>query len=93
MWPNRLYIKYEYDVISPTYWKYRNNGYVASGDKLNDKGLVIKREFQIDIAPFLRKVNNEASSEAKKLAISLGVELEKGYTIVKPHTRTYNKIK
>lgn len=83
----------KYEVISPQYWKYRNRGYKSDNDEINLKGMVVKREFEIEIAPFIRKINGEASKEAKDLADKLGLILEKGYTIVKPHTRTYNKQK
>lgn len=83
----------KYNVISPRYWKYRHNGYVSNNDKVDSRGVVIKREFEIEIAPFLRRINGEPSTEAITLANKLGVILEKGYTIVKPHTRTYNKLK
>lgn len=82
----------EYDIISPVYWKYRDKNYTSQNDTIRD-GVVVKREFQVEIAPFLRKINGEASEEAKALAKKLCINLDKGFTIVKPHTRTYNKIK
>lgn len=82
----------EYEVISPTYWKYRGRGYKTDKDVTNSKGVVIKREFEIEVAPFLRKITGVCGVEAKKLAKELGIVLEEGYTIVKPHTRTYNKV-
>lgn len=85
--------KLKYNVISPQYWKYRNKNYISSNDKVDNKGVVVKREFKIEIAPFLRKINGEPSKDSLKLANKLGVILKKGYTIVKPHTRTYNKVK
>lgn len=83
----------KYDVISPKYWKYRDRGYKSENDEMDHKGVVIKREFEVEIAPFIRKINGEASKEAKDLAKKLGVILEDGHTIVKPHTRHYNKQK
>ena len=83
----------KYEVISPTYWKYRNRGYKSENDKTDYKGVVIKREFEIEIAPFIRKIDGVASNEAKSLAKKLGVILEDGHTIVKPHIRHYNKQK
>lgn len=82
----------KYDIISPNYWKYRNKGYKTSGDKVDLSGVVIKREYEIEIAPFIRKIQGEPSKEAIKIANRLGVVLEKGNTIVRPHTRTYNKV-
>ena len=82
----------EYDVISPSYWKYRNKNYISQNDTLRD-GIVVKREFEVEIAPYLRKINGEPSKEAKALAKKLCISLEEGYTIVKPHTRVYNKVK
>lgn len=81
----------EYDVISPSYWKYRNNNYISENDIVDNKGVVIKREFEVKIAPFIRKINSEASLEARNLAKKLCVKLEEGHTIVKPHVRTYKK--
>lgn len=83
----------KYSVISPVYWKYRNKGYISSNDKVNNAGVIVKREFEIEIAPFLRKISGKPSNEALELADKLGIFLEKGYTIVKPHTRTYNSQK
>ena len=83
-------IELKYEVISPTYWKYRDRGYKSENDTTDHKGVVIKREFEIEIAPFLRKIKGTASSEAQALAKKLGIILENGYTIVKPHTRHYN---
>lgn len=82
-----------YDIISPTYWKYRDNGYTSSKDKVDNMGIVVKREFDVEVAPFLRKINGECGKEAKELAKKLGIVLKDGYTIVKPHTRTYNKVR
>ena len=82
--------KLNYEAIAPTYWKYRNRGYKSENDTLNDKGVVVKREFKIEIAPFIRKIKGQPSNDAIKLSKQLGVILEDGYTIVKPHTRTYN---
>lgn len=82
--------KLKYEVISPTYWKYRDRGYKSENDTTDHKGVVIRREFEVEIAPFLRKINGAASSEAQILAKKLGIVLEDGYTIVKPHTRHYN---
>ena len=82
-----------YEVISPTYWKYRDRDYKSENDKIDHKGIVVKREFEIEIAPFIRKIGGEASNEAKSLAKKLGVVLKDGHTIVKPHTRHYNKQK
>ena len=82
-----------YDVISPVYWKYRDKGYTTENDVLSkDKNLILKREFEIDIAPFLRKINGTPSQEALTLARKLSIDLKDRYTIVKPHKRTYNKI-
>ena len=85
--------KMSYEVISPKYWKYRDRGYKSENDKTDYKGVVIKREFEIEIAPFIRKIDGVASNEAKSLAKKLGVILEDGHTIVKPHIRHYNKQK
>ena len=80
----------KYEVISPTYWKYRDRGYKSENDTTNSRGVVVKREFEIEIAPFLRKIKGTASSDAQVLAKKLGIVLENGHTIVKPHTRHYN---
>ena len=82
--------KLKYEVISPTYWKYRDRGYKSENDTTDSRGIVVKREFEVEIAPFLRKINGTASNEAQTLAKKLGIVLEDGYTIVKPHTRHYN---
>lgn len=80
-----------YEVIAPTYWKYRGVGYSSSSDVVDSRGVVVKREFEIEVAPFLRKIKGECGLEACKLAKELGILLGKGYTIVKPHIRLYNK--
>ena len=82
-----------YEVISPTYWKYRDRDYKSENDEIDHRGIVVKREFEIEIAPFIRKIQGKASNEAKSLAKKLGVVLKDGHTIVKPHTRHYNKQK
>lgn len=88
------YYKYniDYEVIAPYYWKYRDRNYKSDKDVVNHKGVIIKREYSVDIAPFIRKINGVPSKEAINLSKKLGVILEDGYTIVKPHTRTYNKV-
>lgn len=85
--------KPNYEVIAPYYWKYRDKNYKSENDVVNDKGVVIKREYSIDVAPFIRKISGEPGKEAKALADKLGVILEQGYTIVKAHRRVYNKSK
>lgn len=79
-----------YTVISPYYWRYRNKGYVSKGDKVI-RGVVVKREVEVDIAPFLRRANS-CSNSAIVYAKTIGLDLPKGYTIVKPHKRVYNKV-
>lgn len=83
--------KPEYEVIAPYYWKYRNKDYKSSNDEVDSRGFVVRREYSVDIAPFIRKIGGEPSEESKELASKLGVILEDGYTIVKAHTRIYNK--
>lgn len=80
-----------YEVIAPEYWKYRDRNYVSDNDISDDRGVIIRREYSVEIAPFVRKINGEAGNDAIKLSKKLGIILEDGYTIVRPHTRTYNK--
>ncbi|MFI3211391.1 MAG: hypothetical protein R3Y64_10140, partial [Peptostreptococcaceae bacterium] len=83
---------FRYEVISPKYWKYRHKNYVSSSDVyLNNK--LVKREFDVEVSSYIRKINGKCSGEALELSKRLGVVLEDGYTIVKAHKRTYNKIK
>lgn len=55
--------------------------------------MVIKREFEVGIAPYIRKINGNSSVEADNLAKKLGIDLEEGYTVVKEHKRVYNRVK
>lgn len=87
------YHSLKFSVISPSYWKYRDKNYKSENDVVNNKGVVVKREFEIEIAPFVRKIKGEPSLNALKLADKLGIILEEHHTIVKPHKRTYNKVK
>lgn len=81
-----------YEVISPTYWKYRDHNYMSPKDHESlRKGVKLKREYTVDVSAHLRKGN--PSREAKDLADTLCIELPKGYTIVREHFRTYNKTK
>ncbi|MBQ8997131.1 MAG: hypothetical protein IJ086_00395 [Clostridium sp.] len=88
---NHYKYKPEYEIIAPYYWKYRNKNYVSENDKIDNKGVIIRREYSIDVAPFVRKINGEAGIESQALAKKLGIILDPGYTIVNAHTRTYNK--
>lgn len=90
---DEIYNSIKFSVIAPYYWKYRHKNYKSENDIVDSKGVVIKREFEIEIAPFVRKIKGQPSSEALKLADKLGVVLEEHHTIVKPHKRVYNKIK
>ena len=81
-----------YEVISPNYWKYRDNNYMSPKDHESiKKGVKLKREYTVDVSAHLRKGN--PSQEAKDLADTLCIELPEGYTIVREHYRTYNKTK
>ncbi|MFI3211390.1 MAG: hypothetical protein R3Y64_10135 [Peptostreptococcaceae bacterium] len=88
--------KYEselhYEVISPRYWKYRDKNYMSLNDTRLKNG-TIKREYEVHISSFIRKINGKCSNEVLELADKLGIDLEDGQTIVKAHSRTYNKIK
>lgn len=84
----------DYDVLAPYYWKYRFTNYETSDEKnARLKGVKVKREYEIEINSFVRKVNGNPSKEALALAKKLFIELEPNHTIVKKHSRTYNKIK
>lgn len=87
---NGLTRELSYEVISPWYWKYRGL-YTDPRDKVDSKGVVIERAYEIDIAHFIRKTKGEAGEDAKKLAKRLSVELEEGQTIVRAHTRQYKR--
>lgn len=81
-----------YDVISPVYWKYRDNNYLSPKDhEAVRKGMKLKREYTIEVSAHLRKGN--PSQDAKNLADSLCIKLPEGYTVVREHNRTYNKTK
>lgn len=84
--------KLEYEVLAPIYWKYRDKNYLSPKETANlSRGMKLKREFSIDIAPYIRKINGEPSKEALELARRISLTLGPGYTVVKPHTRTYNR--
>lgn len=85
--------KFEYEVLSPYYWKYRDNNYETKNEK-KDRiiGKKIKREHTVKISNFIRKINGNPSNEALYLAKKLCIELEPNTTIVKEHTRNYSKI-
>ena len=83
----------DFIVISPYYWKYRHKDYSSYGDIKDKNGVVIKREFEVNVGAFLRKIDGTASKEAKEYAHKICLNLEEGYTVVRPHIRTYNKIK
>ena len=81
-----------YEVISPVYWKYRDNNYLSPKDhETVRKGIKLKREYTIEVSAHLRKGN--PSQDAKNLADSLCIKLPEGYTVVREHNRTYNKTK
>lgn len=88
------YYKYDvnYEVIAPYYWKYRDKEYKSSNDVVDHRGVIIKREYSVEIAPFVRKINGTPGKDAIELSKKLGIILEDGYTIVRPHIRTYNKV-
>lgn len=82
----------KYEIISPYYWKYRGQNYETSNEKDKRlKGLKVKREHEIKINSFVRKIKGNPSQEALSLARKLYIELEPNTTIVKEHTRVYNK--
>lgn len=82
----------DYEVLSPYYWKYRNNNYETKNEKeTRVSGKKVKREHEIKISSFIRKINGNPSNEALTLAKRLCIELEPNTTVVKEHTRTYSK--
>lgn len=81
----------EYEVLSHNYWKYRTKKYISEGDKVT-KGKVEREHKIIEVGAFLRKADNH-SPEAEKLAKKYCIDLKKGYTLVRPHTREYGKVK
>lgn len=82
----------EYEVISPYYWKYRNENYETKEEKeLRLSGVKVKKEYEIKINSFVRKIKGHPSNEALSLARKLFIELEPNTTIVREHTRVYNK--
>lgn len=85
-------VDYTHEVLSPYYWKYRENKYETSSER-NQRvaGVRVKREHLVDIAPTVRKINGKPSKEAIELAGKLCINLDEGYTLVREHTRTYNK--
>lgn len=84
--------KFEYEVLSPYYWKYRDNNYETKNEKKDRiAGKKVKREYEVKISSFIRKINGNPSNEALSLAEKLCIELKPNTTIVKEHTRTYGK--
>ena len=82
----------KYEVISPYYWKYRNENYETKEEKeFRLNGVKVKKEYEIKINSFVRKIKGHPSNEALSLAKKLFIELEPNTTIVKEHTRVYNK--
>ena len=86
------YGKMDFEVLSPYYWKYRNSNYETKKEKeLRLEGKKFKREYTVNISTFIRKIKGNASKEAQELAERLCVKLEPNHTIVREHSRTYNK--
>lgn len=82
----------DYEVLSPYYWKYRNNNYETNGEReIRLLGKKVKREYEIKVSSFVRKINGKPSQDSLNLAQRLCIELEPNTTIVKEHVRTYNK--
>lgn len=81
----------DYEVLSPYYWKYRNNNYETDNERESRlSGKKIEREHIIKVSSFVRKIKGNPSKEALSLAKELCIELEPNTTIVKEHIRTYH---
>lgn len=81
-----------FEVISPYYWKYRKQNYETNKERTQRlEGKKVKREYTVKISTFIRKIKGEASAESKALAEKLFIKLEPNHTVVREHTRTYNK--
>lgn len=86
------YGKVEFDVLSPYYWKYRKSNYETTKEKEQRlQGKKVKKEYTVKISTFIRKIKGNPSKEAQELAERLCVKLEPNFTIVREHSRTYNK--
>ena len=87
---NNKIISTKEDILNNNKIKELINSIVNDNERYNSN----KKEMQkIIMKEYIRKIDGVASNEAKSLAKKLGVILEDGHTIVKPHTRHYNKQK
>ena len=87
---NNKIISTKEDVLNNDKVKKLINSIVSNNERYNSN----RKEMQkLIMKEYIRKIDGVASNEAKSLAKKLGVILEDGHTIVKPHTRHYNKQK
>lgn len=82
----------EYDIISPYYWRYRNNNYYSPKEKeAKERNETVTRMFTIEVAPCFIPTSGAPKAKAIELSKKLCVEIPPGKTIRDGHFRTYHK--